>query len=210
MYKIFINEIPVFIREEGAPNTHENADKNNPVYFFTQRKEIFKAIQQIEAGGKIRSLTIHGDDAKAVRDYLFVDYKLITAAGGLVMNDNKEILMIYRHSLWDLPKGKIELGEKPKKAALREVKEETGISHLKLIKKLTKTYHTYLINENKVLKKTIWFLMQSNDRVFTPQVTEGIETVKWINTVDMESKYKHTYGNIRDVIDAGIIAAYLL
>lgn len=200
----------MFIREEVAPTDQQTADENNPVYFFTQRKEIFKAIRQIEAGGKIRSLTIHGDDAKAIRDYLFAGYKHITAAGGLVMNDSKEILMIYRHSLWDLPKGKIELGERPKKAALREVKEETGIVKLELVKRLTKTYHTYLINENRVLKKTIWYLMYSNDSVFTPQITEGIENVKWVSTADMESKYKHTYGNIRDVIDAGIVAAYRL
>jgi 8-oxo-dGTP pyrophosphatase MutT (NUDIX family) len=37
--------------------------------------------------------------------------KTIVAAGGLVFNENKELLMIYRRSKWDLPKGKLDEGE---------------------------------------------------------------------------------------------------
>lgn len=209
MYKIFINEVPILIREDKAPE-HLQSSESHPVFFFTQRREIMKAMQQIELGGHLRSLTIYGDDAKAIRSHLFSEYKKVKAAGGFVINENKEVLMIYRHSMWDLPKGKVEINESTKKAAVREVMEETGIGNLQLIKKLMKTYHTYLLGNNKILKTTHWYLMSSTDKEFRPQLSEGIENVKWVNIVEMENKYKHTYNTIRDVVDAGIIAAYLL
>ncbi|MBP9188007.1 MAG: NUDIX domain-containing protein [Chitinophagales bacterium] len=209
MYKIFINEIPVFIHEDKPAANFESTDLK-PAYFFTQRKEIKKAMQQIEAGGLVRSLTVYGDDAKAIRSHLFSDYKIIKAAGGIVMNTAKDVLMIYRHGMWDLPKGKLELNEKIPEAAIREVMEETGLEDVEIIKKLMKTYHTYLINGNKVLKITHWFLMRSNETDFIPQIAEGIEHVKWVTTSELEKKYKQTYKNIQSVLDAGIISAYLV
>ncbi|MBK6731528.1 MAG: NUDIX domain-containing protein [Bacteroidetes bacterium] len=209
MYKIFINEIPVFIHED-KPAPEIESTETSPVFFFTQRKEIKKAMQQIEAGGLVRSLTVYGDDAKAIRSHLFSDYKIIKAAGGIVMNNAKDVLMIYRHGMWDLPKGKLELNEKIPEAAIREVMEETGLEDVVIIKKLMKTYHTYLINGNKVLKITHWFLMRSNETDFIPQIAEGIEHVKWVTTSELENKYKQTYKNIQSVLDAGIISAYLV
>ena len=54
-------------------------------------------------------------------------FKVIEAAGGMVQNEPNEILFIFRHDKWDLPKGKIEEEKAKKWLALREVKEECGI-----------------------------------------------------------------------------------
>ncbi|TAE99248.1 MAG: NUDIX domain-containing protein, partial [Runella slithyformis] len=51
-------------------------------------------------------------------------YAVIKAAGGIVTKDEK-LLLIHRRGVWDLPKGKLDNNEKSKKAALREVEEET-------------------------------------------------------------------------------------
>ncbi len=53
--------------------------------------------------------------------------KLIMAAGGILERDG-EILLVQRprYQDWSLPKGKLDRGETPLKAALREVREETG------------------------------------------------------------------------------------
>lgn len=209
MYKIFINEIPVIIREDMPPADVESTE-TNPVFFFTKRKEIMKAMRQIETGGMLRSLSVYGDDARAIRSHLFAGYKTVKAAGGLVMNSAKDVLMIYRNGMWDLPKGKIEPGEKVPQAAVREVVEETGIMPPEIVKKLMKTYHTYVIEGHKILKITHWFLMRSNAFAFTPQIAEGIALVQWVNASELEVKYNQTYQNIRDVLDAGIISAYLL
>jgi 8-oxo-dGTP pyrophosphatase MutT (NUDIX family) len=42
------------------------------------------------------------------------------------------LLVLRAHSEWDFPKGRIESGEKPLEAALREAEEETGITDLEL------------------------------------------------------------------------------
>jgi 8-oxo-dGTP diphosphatase len=53
--------------------------------------------------------------------------KLIMAAGG-ILERNGEILLVQRprYQDWSLPKGKLDRGETPLQAAVREVREETG------------------------------------------------------------------------------------
>jgi len=50
------------------------------------------------------------------------------AAGGILERDGGEILLIQRprYKDWSLPKGKLDRGETPLHAAVREVREETG------------------------------------------------------------------------------------
>ena len=56
------------------------------------------------------------------------------SAGGLVMNQKGKMLDSEERTLGSTSKGKVEVGEKLKEAAVREVEEETGISSLKLLK----------------------------------------------------------------------------
>jgi 8-oxo-dGTP diphosphatase len=53
---------------------------------------------------------------------------LIRAAGGVVERGD-QVLVVHRarYDDWTLPKGKLEPGETPEAAALREVLEETGL-----------------------------------------------------------------------------------
>lgn len=55
----------------------------------------------------------------------------ISAAGGVLIREHGgkvQVLLVYRprHDDWTLPKGKLEVGERPEQAAIREVREETG------------------------------------------------------------------------------------
>jgi len=126
---------------------------------------------------------------------------LIEAAGGIVKNENDEYLFIYRNDRWDLPKGKIEKGEKVKQAAVREVEEECGILVSKLGKKLCKTYHVYISREEVVLKKTHWFKMRSvgQDKL-KPQKEEGITDVRWFKKGKIATIVENTFPSIMDVL----------
>ena len=70
-------------------------------------------------------------------------FKVVYAAGGLVRKKEK-ILLIYRKKKWDLPKGKIEPEEEFELAAMREVKEETGLKKLKIKDFYRTTRHIYV------------------------------------------------------------------
>ena len=127
-------------------------------------------------------------------------YTLIEAAGGLVYNSDKQILMIFRNGKWDLPKGKKERKETIDQCALREVEEECGVNNLTIINQLKITYHVYQINDKNILKKTFWFKMFTNsNKKLTPQISEGIIKAEWVSKQNIMQKMKNSYANIKDL-----------
>tara|TARA_B100001778_G_C18542627_1_gene609068 strand:- start:350 stop:772 length:423 start_codon:yes stop_codon:yes gene_type:complete len=122
-------------------------------------------------------------------------------AGSLVVNNNNEILLIFRKGMWDLPKGKLEIEEPPSQGALRETSEETGLKlkKLKVKSKLTTTSH--LLNGEDV--KTKWFLVKYKGFKYKliPQKKEGIKECKWVSE-DLLVYYMPELRNYaRDVFD---------
>src|SRR5690606_9465193 len=106
-------------------------------------------------------------------------YTRITAAGGLVYNEKNELLLILRQGKWDLPKGKVDKGETVEEGAVREVMEECGINGLDLGDFLLKTYHTYFLEGQRVLKTTHWFKMRTTYySAMAPQLEENITELK--------------------------------
>ncbi len=134
------------------------------------------------------------------------EFVIIEAAGGLIKNKEGQFLFIYRHDKWDLPKGKLDEGEKPDAAALRECREECGIQQIELKEFLTHTYHVYFYKNNWALKKTHWYLMESEEKNLTPQLEESITEVVWKNLNEIPAMLSNTYYNIMDVLaKAGLI-----
>ncbi len=208
-YKIYLNGIPVYIVESNPIATSLTGDDLNPVALFTDKKQIQKIFSEIENNTSYQSATIFGLHAKQVKTQLFSDYKKIRAAGGVVINNQEEILMILRRGVWDLPKGKIEAGEKKRMAALREVREETGVKKLSILKKLQKTYHTYNTSDSKIIKVTHWYLMMSDvNGKLVPQKSESIELAEWVNKNQIQKKLENTFSSIKEVIAAAMLAAH--
>ena len=53
---------------------------------------------------------------------------MIQIAGGVVWNKNKGVVVVNQnHNSWSLPKGHVERGEETLPAAIREIREESGI-----------------------------------------------------------------------------------
>jgi 8-oxo-dGTP pyrophosphatase MutT (NUDIX family) len=129
---------------------------------------------------------------------------IIVAAGGLVENENGDLLMIFRRGFWDLPKGKLEEGETIEHCAVREVKEETGLRNLQLKKELGITHHDYFdiyISRN-FTKETTWYWMSaSENEQLVPQVAEEIEKIEWAPMKDLDNYLKQTYPNIVQIIE---------
>lgn len=110
----------------------------------------------------------------------------VEAAGGILLKDSAKgprVLMIHRRGVWDLPKGKLDPGETPAEAAVREVAEEVGIAldSLTLAREIPPTVHGYTWPKKNAfaVKTTHWFHMRTTATEFTPEVAEKIDKVKW-------------------------------
>ena len=128
-------------------------------------------------------------------------FRVVQAAGGLVVNQKSELLLIFRRGKWDLPKGKLDPGETLEQCAIREVQEETGLQQIELKQALLTTYHTYHESGKFILKETYWYEMHSGgNQNLVPQTTEDIQEVEWASTQKTETALENSYASIVELI----------
>lgn len=140
------------------------------------------------------------DDVEAAKNTLKSMFKIVRAAGGLVLK-NDQVLMIYRLGKWDLPKGKLNGNEKARVAAEREIEEECSIT-VEVHEKICTTWHAYMLDGRWALKKTTWFKMKCiNDTYMKPQREEGIEDIRWMDETQLQKALENTYRNIVEVLN---------
>ncbi len=191
MYKVFFNERLIFINSE-----QDFSEKNIEI---TQKTKIHSLLFQFFESDK--DLFIFSDSPELILDWLKEELNYLEAAGGIVENEEEEILFIYRLEYWDLPKGKIEKKESSEEAAYREIKEECGIKSHQIKNHLTNTYHIYSMNGKMYLKKTFWyyFLIQDSNEKTIPQAEENIELVSWLSFEEIQLALLESYGSIKEV-----------
>jgi len=193
MYKIFYLDKPIVI-------TDVKSDNKNVHNIKFKDFNLKKALKNLSKKNILSIRIIGKDKEKLLKKFLKLLPKII-AAGGKVFNQKGEILFIFRNNKWDLPKGKAEYNESIADTAIREVKEETGVTKLVITKPLEITYHIFKKNNTFRLKVTYWFEMKSMaDNQLTPQVEEGITKAEWINNSEIDKIKKKCYANIRLLI----------
>lgn len=98
-----------------------------------------------------------------------------TSCGGVVIYRGKILTLYksYKHKYegWVLPKGTVEKGEDYKDTALREVKEEAGVS-ASIIKYVGKSQYSFCVPEDVVEKDVHWYLMSASSYYSRPQREE--------------------------------------
>ncbi|MCB0705881.1 MAG: NUDIX hydrolase [Saprospiraceae bacterium] len=197
MYKIYINDnLLVF----SAGNSDPEADALVAPY-RGKVKFLHQYIDLLEKTDRYQKVELTSPDPDALFETFASLYKLIEAAGGVVVNPAGKVLFIHRLGFWDLPKGKIDPGESPEEAAVREVWEETGIQEIQLGSLLQSSYHTYKTPKGKrVLKRTYWFMMEAPNQVLIPQTTEYIEEAVWKAPAGFLHTQPKIYKSISDVL----------
>ncbi len=166
---------------------------------YKDRKQLRKLIEKFDAG-HYESLYITSDDLNDLFQNFKSVFKFETAAGGLVINSMRKVLVIKNRGIWQLPKGHVEEGETISEAAIREVEEECGILSPIIIEQLPYTFHTFKKKEKLYLKQTFWFKMMYKGREkLVPQIKEGITEAIWIEKSELPEIRKNTYENLSDI-----------
>ena len=199
--KVYFNDKPLFLTDtidaELEPYKHHDdavfVDEFSPPAINSIIHEM--KLQRIHAG-----ILLH-TDLEQLKKSFFKKFTLIKAAGGLVLDDDGQLLLIFRRGKWDLPKGKLDPGESPEVCAEREVKEETGLNSATIKKHLITTYHTYEESGKQILKETAWYLMHSpNQPSLEPQTNEQIMEAVWVPKKEIKKYTSNTYFLIKDVL----------
>ena len=130
----------------------------------------------------------------------FRNLPLRSGVGIIVLNKENKVFVAKRidnpKNFWQMPQGGIDKNENYYDAALRELKEETNITSVKLIKEIDKKY-TYILPDNLIgiiwkgkFKGQVqkWFLMrfvgddsEININTIKPEFLEW----KWLNVDDL-------------------------
>jgi 8-oxo-dGTP pyrophosphatase MutT (NUDIX family) len=202
MYKIYINDTPLFLIEEAQlKNWHSADDRHMVARYPGKAKWIMAYVDMLEKSDRFDSVTLYSKNQEQLWQDFRSLFDLIEAAGGLVVNPQMEILFILRKRYWDLPKGKIDEGESVNSAAVREVMEETGLQEVDIVFPLPTTYHTYRLKKRRILKKTYWFAMTAPEQRLIPQTEEDIEQAIWMDLETFQSQPRKIYGNIQDLLN---------
>ncbi|RPH85271.1 MAG: NUDIX domain-containing protein, partial [Chroococcales cyanobacterium metabat2.561] len=124
MYKVFTNNKTIII-SDLIPKEYLSSDLIHVIEGLDLNA--LHDLDNLTALSDYETILILAPDPDALKRRLFEKYYPIKAAGGLVINKKADLLVIFRRGVWDLPKGKTDLGESGSEAALREVEEETSI-----------------------------------------------------------------------------------
>jgi len=196
---VFYNDRKVELYE-SSPSLEskiETGEIEEPVIYKCSEKMI-NLLDLFFENNEIEKISFEHFDLEKLFNDFKTNFKIIEAAGGIVRNNNNDLLVIHRFGKIDLPKGKMETDESFEKAALREVSEECGIKNMRILNAEKPTYHMYILNGKKCLKVTHWFNMNySGNEELVPQKEEGILDVRWVNENEIDSLQNSTYASLK-------------
>jgi ADP-ribose pyrophosphatase YjhB (NUDIX family) len=199
-YRVFIDRKVIEFVED---TNNSNIGNNSLVISYSAQRQLSNDfIDFIHNNDQLSLIVITGGRYNDVVKDFNSFFRDVKAAGGIVRNTNNDCLFIKRHSLWDLPKGKLEKGEIPEHGALREVAEETGLSNLAITSQLPSTFHIYTDKKGGfILKETFWFEMMSRgDEIPVPQHEEDITEVKWFAGSEIKEATENTYASLKELL----------
>lgn len=199
--KIYFNDKPLFLCDEVDDTIQPYAHHDDAVFIDELNTHTVKSMIHEMEQPQIHAGIFYHPDMNALKKAFFKKFTLITAAGGLVTDEQEQVLLIFRRGKWDLPKGKLDAGETLEQCALREVEEETGLKNIQLKAPLTITYHVYHEGARMILKDSHWYRMQTKSgQTLRPQLEEQITETRWVPVPELHSYFSLSYPSVADVL----------
>ena len=113
------------------------------------------------------------------------------------MDERKFLLLNYPSKHWDFVKGKMEKGETSHETAIRETKEETGISDVEFIDGFEEEIEYYFYAENQEIHKKVIFFLGKTE---TTEIVLSHEHLEFIWLEFDNALNKTTYENAKNLL----------
>jgi 8-oxo-dGTP pyrophosphatase MutT (NUDIX family) len=200
-YTIYFGDKPYHIVNHLDEELYKLANTAGTIFAnLPDRNMVSQTIRDMDNQGT-RAVILLSDEHEHYWQQFQKHFTPIAAGGGIVFNEENELLFIYRRKKWDLPKGKLDEGETIEECAIREVKEETGLKQVSLKKLVGNTYHTYHEKGKFILKTSVWYLMEANgNQLLIPQTEEDIEKMVWLASNKWKEVFSNTFPAIRQIL----------
>ena len=112
-------------------------------------------------------------------------------------NKNEFLLLNYPQGHWDFTKGKIEQNETPHDAAIRETREETGITNIEFIDGFEESVeYDFRFKKEDIHKKVVFFLAKTNEKNI--RLSHEHNDYLWLEYND--ALKKTTFANAKNVL----------
>jgi 8-oxo-dGTP pyrophosphatase MutT (NUDIX family) len=199
--KIYFNEKPLFLCDAVDSTIEPYLHHDDAVFIDELNAHTVKTMIHEMQLPKVHAGIFLHPNLEELKKAFMKKFTFIQAAGGLVVNDLDEIMLIFRRGKWDLPKGKLDKGETLEACALREVEEETGVTGVILVGPLIVTYHTYHEGSKFILKESHWFSMRSTGhQQLQPQIEEDILEIRWVQPGQLTQYLSNSFPSVIDVL----------
>jgi 8-oxo-(d)GTP phosphatase len=130
--------------------------------------------------------------------------RVVRAAGGVVWrpggSNSGQVIIVHRprYDDWSLPKGKLSSGEHPLAAAVREVREETGVQARPEMRLPSVRYLTGTPDVEKVVD--FWSMRCLQDHGVSP--TDEVDEVRWVAPAEAIGKLSYAH-------DRGLVSTFV-
>lgn len=128
------------------------------------------------------------------------------SVGAVVLNPQYQVLLMFqkKNKYWEFPKGKVEAQEREIDTLKREIAEETGICHFRMLKNFRKVmYYDFRYKGRIIRRKVVYFLIKTNDPV---QISDEHMGFAWLTLEKAKKRLKHK--NHSQLIDQVIQRIY--
>jgi putative RNA 2'-phosphotransferase len=128
------------------------------------------------------------------------DFRFQVSAGGVVVRSSGarfEIAVMHTRKRWELPKGKLEKGERGWEAARREVQEELGLTgFIRVRQRLDRVLYFFRNHVGQPrLKTVLLFLIQyKGPPTLRPRKREGVLAADWVSFAEAKDRLLRSGG----------------